>query len=53
MNGIEHFCTKKVYNHLCRLSKNSWQGWKAGNQTFDDELDKIDVLEIRELLDDY
>lgn len=36
-----------------KFANNPWQGWKAGNQTFDDELDKIDVLEIRELLDDH
>ena len=24
--GIELFCTKKVYIRICRLSENSWQG---------------------------
>ena len=29
----------------------SWQGWQAGNQTFtDEELEKVDVQEIRELM---
>jgi hypothetical protein len=31
--------------------ENSWQGWQAGNQTFsDEELEKVDVREIRELV---
>jgi len=38
----------------CRVSylfNNLRQGWEAGNQTFNDELDIIDIQEIRELLD--
>ena len=31
--------------------ENSWQGWEAGNQTFNDKLDLTDIQEIRELLD--
>ena len=37
---------------LLLLRKLSWQGWQAGNQTFsDEELEKVDVQEIRELFD--
>ena len=29
----------------------TWQGWQVGNQTFtDEELEKVDVQEIRELM---
>ena len=35
------------------LCNNTWQGWEAGNQTFtDEELEKVDVQEIRALLDE-
>lgn len=34
-----------------KMANNSWQGFEAWNQTFDDELDAIDIQEIRELLD--
>jgi hypothetical protein len=30
-----------------------WQGWRAGNQAFtDEELDNIDIQEVKELLED-
>jgi hypothetical protein len=29
-----------------------WQGWQFGNQTFDEELEKIDIEGIRRLFDD-
>jgi hypothetical protein len=29
-----------------------WQGWQFENQTFDQELAKMDAKEIRELLDE-
>lgn len=29
-----------------------WQGWQFWNQTFDEELEKVDVTEIRELFDE-
>ena len=28
-----------------KITNNTWQGYVAGNQTFDDELGKIDVAE--------
>lgn len=31
--------------------KNTWQGWEAGNQTFEKDDWKFEVEEIRELLD--
>ena len=40
-----------IKNNISRY-KNTWQEWEAGNQTFtDEELEKVDVDEIRELLD--
>lgn len=30
---------------------NTWQGWQDWNQTFDAELDKVDIEEIKELLE--
>jgi hypothetical protein len=36
---------------IALLLNDIWQGWEAGNQTFtDEELEKVDVQEIRELL---
>jgi hypothetical protein len=29
----------------------TWQGWQAGNQTFGEEVSKVDIAEIRKLLD--
>lgn len=59
VRGIELFCTKKAYNHLCRLGKNLWQGFVCRNQTLteeilmgDTELSQLEdeIQEIRELL---
>jgi len=45
VNGIEPYCTKKVYNHICRLSDFSWQGLESGNITFSTELE-FDISEL-------
>ena len=34
------------------LLNDTWQGWQSDNQTFGDELEKVDVQEIHELLDE-
>lgn len=44
--------TKKVYIRICRLRENPWQEFQYVNGTFDDELSKVDISEIRELLDE-
>jgi hypothetical protein len=47
----ELFHSKKVYNYLCRLSINSWQGLVNGNITFTDELD-FDPAELDMVYED-
>lgn len=37
-------------NYPINRYEHTWQEWQFWNQTFDDELGKIDIQEIRELL---
>lgn len=48
---IKLFRSKKVYNYICRLLRNSWQDFQYVNGTFE-ELDEFNIQEIRELLDE-
>jgi hypothetical protein len=50
--GIELFRTKKVYNYTCRLNEFSWQGRQFWNRTFEEEISKVDIAEIRQLIDE-
>ena len=55
MNGIELYCSKKVYSCICRLSKNSWQEFQYANGTFglrDSKEWEFDVKEIQDLLNE-
>jgi len=49
----ELFCTKKVYNHVCRLSIISWQecGVFSEMHDFNAVLVQREIDEIRQLID--
>ena len=43
---------ERFYHTVNNRYKISWQGWQFWNRIFDEELGKVDVAEVRMLLDE-